>query len=42
MAIDDSNRLVKLFFDEEQKITLWYDKFVDGYGEMLYTDIKGE
>lgn len=27
MAIDDSNRLVKLFFDEEQKITLWYDKF---------------
>jgi hypothetical protein len=27
MAIDDNNRLVKLFSDEEQKITLWYDKF---------------
>ena len=27
MAINDGNRLVKLFFDEEQKITLWYDKF---------------
>ena len=25
--IDDNNRLVRLFFDEEQKIILWYDKF---------------
>ena len=25
--IDDNNRLVRLFFDEEQKITLYYDKF---------------
>lgn len=27
MAIDDNNRLVRLFNDEEQGIILWYDKF---------------